>query len=43
MSTSSWCKKWAGQQPECERCPGPDWVVLDIEMTCNCKCHERGK
>ena len=43
MTVSSYCKAHRGQERECERCPGPDWVVLNIEMTCNCKCHEKGK
>lgn len=38
--TSSWCKKWAGQERECDRCSGPKWEVLGIEMSCSCKCHK---
>jgi hypothetical protein len=33
---SSYCKKRVGQEPEHDRCYGPqkDWY-----LSCNCKCH----
>lgn len=40
MPVSSYCKKHHGQQTDCDRCPGPG-IVLGIEITCTCKCHEK--
>jgi hypothetical protein len=40
MPTTSWCKKHRGQEPDCDRCPGPEYTVQSITVTCSCKCHD---
>lgn len=41
MPVTSWCKKWAGQERECDRCPGLSYMVYGIVMNCDCKCHKK--